>query len=242
MSDTKPSTFREYYRNIKTESSEEAVWAKDAIVIAVLFFALIAFLTYLLSRQEPDWIAFRATCWVFGVSLLVYAIVIFWRAGWRLFQKQERALLNADRKYEDVIGRPVLAAKFMPVAGGDYLHWFLTLHNSSTFTAVGVHVRDIRNGTRVLRFENPDAIPPSSAPTTLFCYILEDGIRDRNDVNAIFAGQEFYGQSSPSLKLEVVYSNLESKADQRSWVLSFYFSYDRLEGRLHMGHQAIEAI
>ncbi len=189
--------------------------------------------------------------------LIVLSVHVVWRlvsAPWRVYQDQEKTFMvektaletqcsESRRKLDEEQakrGRPELMASFMMIMG-ERPQWWLYLKNSSSLPAVNVNVRDIRNGSKVLRFENPGPIH-GTAPTGVRCYILENGIQERNNVMAIFDGQQFYGQSSPSLALKVVYSTLDNRASQKSWELAALFWYDRLHDKLEMAQQSIESI
>jgi hypothetical protein len=184
--------------------------------------------------------------WVWVIVVLSVLLLTILKASNDVIKKYEiqaeSEVLQTQQALREEIekrGRPELMASFQMIMG-ERPQWWLYLKNSSS-PAVNVHVRDIRNGSKVLRFENPGPVH-GTAPTGVRCHILENGIQERFNVMAIFDGQQFYGQSSPSLVLKVVYSSLDSKATQKSWELSVAFWYDRLYNKLEMGQQSIESI
>lgn len=91
-----PISFQTYYRTVKQEARGDATWARDNLVIAFLMIALVAFVGYFFFQQDPDWKNIAVTCWVFGPILFFYAIATFWRAAWKVHQKQDTSIQELD--------------------------------------------------------------------------------------------------------------------------------------------------
>lgn len=102
-----PISFREYYRSIKREAREEATWARDNLVFVVFITGFVGLILFFLTRQTPDWVAIEATCLAFGPLLLLYALVIFWRAAWRLHQKEQGKVETLEAYKESVEAKEV---------------------------------------------------------------------------------------------------------------------------------------
>jgi hypothetical protein len=171
----------------------------------------------------------KTTATVFGLGVL-YSFFVAWK------REREKAEAEISKR-----GQPELTASFF-VVSGDEPHWLLYLGNSSQYPAVGIHIRDITNGTKVLRFSCSNPIRPGNSPTMIQCWILEDGIKDRNNVLGLFKGENIIGQSSSRHVLKVVYCDLASKVSQRSWELSVPFWFDTLNKKIDTGSQTIERI
>lgn len=160
-----------------------------------------------------------------GAALFYVAAFLAWR--------------DEHRKYEYEVakqGQPVLTAEFMPFDN----RTVLMLYNSSDIPAVNLSIQEIRHGSKVLQFSVPK--PVRSGPATwVDSWILENGRHDENNIMAFFAGMEFAGQMSPLFHLRVNYRSQDSRSSLRSWILSGYFHYDRLTGKISMPQQYVEA-
>jgi hypothetical protein len=112
----------------------------------------------------------------------------------------EKGHAEALRQRDDEItkrGRPDRTAQFEVINSPPQT--MLMLRNSSPYPAVGINVREIRHGDKVLQFANPNPVRAGVPGTWVDCWILENGIQRRNDVLALFSGMSFRGQLSPFL-------------------------------------------
>jgi hypothetical protein len=91
-----PISFRSYYTAVAKEAREEATWGRDNLVIVFLLLALAALVGYFFFQQDPDWKGITVTCWVFGPLLFLYAVATFWRAAWKVHQKQDSSIQELD--------------------------------------------------------------------------------------------------------------------------------------------------
>lgn len=173
----------------------------------------------------------KTNYWIVAASIVAGAALFYVAAflAWR----------DEHKKYQDEVakqGQPRLTAEFMVFDN----RTVLILYNSSDIPAVNLSVEDIRHGTKVLRFSVPK--PVRSGPGTwVDSWILESGLHHPNDVMAFFAGMEFAGQMSPSFHLRINFRSQDSRSSVRSWVLSGYFHYNRLTGKICMPQQFVEA-
>ncbi len=108
-------SFREYYRRIKREAKEEATWARDNLVIVFLLLALVALVGYFFFQQEQDWKSITVTCWVFGPLLFLYAVTTFWRAAWKVYQKQDTSIQELDAFKQTVEAKEVHLEPISPL-------------------------------------------------------------------------------------------------------------------------------
>jgi hypothetical protein len=172
----------------------------------------------------------KSNQWIVAAS--IGAALLFFVAAAFLAWNEERIGL------EDEIakgGRPDLTAQFEVV--GSPPRTMLILHNSSPAPAVGVNIQDIHSGTKVLRFSSPNPVRSGVPGTWVNCWILENGIQQKDDVLPLFSGMTFVGQVSPLFYLRIIFSSLDSR---RSWMLSIPFWYDTLERKICMGQQTID--
>jgi hypothetical protein len=109
------------------------------------------------------------------------AVLCAFVSSFRIWSK-ERAKLDEEVAKR---GRPELTANFQFLAGDPGPTVLLHLRNSSPCSAVGIHVDDIRHGTKVLRFFPPESLPAGEG-RSIDCQILESGWRERNNLNALF--------------------------------------------------------
>jgi hypothetical protein len=169
-----------------------------------------------------------------GTLAVLCAVV----ASYRVWAKEHMKLEIAKQ------GRPVLTASFLPL-GAAPPQVMLRLQNSSSCPAVGIHVADIRFGTKVLRFFPPEALA-NGASQCIHCQILESGWKQQDDVTALFdvgdsAVKILVGRTTSGiLRLSVTYSNLDSRTSQKDWVLSCDFWYDYQQHRIFSGTQFLE--
>jgi hypothetical protein len=169
--------------------------------------------------------------WIVAASI-VAGVALFYVAAFLAWRDEHKRYTDEFAKQ----GQPKLTAEFMNI---DNRTMFI-LYNSSDMPAVNLSVQDIRHGTKVLRFSVSK--PVRSGPETwVDSWILENGLHDPNDIMAFFADMQFAGQMSPSFHLRVNYTGQDSRSSVRSWVLSGYFHYDRLTGKISMPQQYIEA-
>jgi hypothetical protein len=170
--------------------------------------------------------------WVVRASI-VAALILFFVAAFLAWNEEHNNLGKEIAKR----GRPDLTAQFEVVDAPP--RTMLILHNSSPSPAVGVNVREIRNGTKVLQFSSPNPVRSGVPGTWVDCWILENGMQQKDDVLALFSGMQFVGQISPIFCLWIVFSSLDGKG--RSWTLSVPFWYDTLQKKICMGQQTIDA-
>jgi hypothetical protein len=171
--------------------------------------------------------------WTIALVGLVVACCKAWIAKYEEVEKLKEEMQSKS-------GRPDLTAQFEVVDSPP--RTMLILHNSSPSPAVGVNVQEIRNGTKVLQFSNPNPVRSGVPGTWVNCWILENGIQQRDDVMALFSGMPLIGQMSPTLDLRITFSSLDSKAAQRSWVLAIPFWYDIIRGKICTGQQSIDPL
>jgi hypothetical protein len=170
--------------------------------------------------------------WVVTASIGA-GLALFYVAAFRAW-REEHEKLEAEVATR---GHPELTAEF--VVSGSPPKTALVLHNSSEVPAVNFSVEDIRSGTKVLQFSVPK--PVRSGPGTwVDSWILEDGRHHENDIMAFFSGMKFFGQTSPSFILRVIYSGQGSRSSVRNWVLTGHFWYDTLSGKICMPQQYLE--
>jgi hypothetical protein len=171
------------------------------------------------------------------------AVVCAFVASFRVWAKEHAMVEDEIAKR----GRPELTATFQVLGGDPQPTTMLRLRNSSPSPAVGIHVDDIRNGTKVLRFFPPESLP-DGASECIQCQILESGWRERNNSSALFDHSDAVEQmlrgkmQSDSLKIRVIYQNLDSRLAQKSWVLTFDFWYDYQQQRIFSGTQCLEPL
>src|ERR1700682_2610016 len=102
-----PISFRAYYRTVKEEAREEAIWSRDNLVIVLLLAALVVLGGDFFFQQETDWKKIAVTCWVFGPILFFSAVVTFWRAAWKVHQKQDTNVQELTAFKESVEAKEV---------------------------------------------------------------------------------------------------------------------------------------
>jgi hypothetical protein len=177
----------------------------------------------------------RTNTWIVATSVAL-ALTLFGYAAYKAWKEQyDRAEEERAKR-----SRPELTASFKMIMG-DHPQWCLYLDNSSESPAVGIKVHDVSNGSRVLQFEtlNPIRRGPS---TWVRCWILENGIQQRDNVAALFLGEKIVGQNSATMRLKITYSSLESRDAQRAWELTVPFWFDTLQQKLCTGLQSLESI
>lgn len=171
--------------------------------------------------------------WIVAASIIAGA-GLFYIAAFLTWQDEHK-------KYQDEVAKqrqPKLTAEFMVFDNPP--RTVLMLYNSSEIPAVNLSVQEIRHGSKVLQFSVPK--PVRSGPGTwVDSWILENGRHDENDIMAFFRGMEFVGQMSPTFPLRVTFSGQDSRSSARGWVLSGYFHFDRLTGKISIPQQYIEA-
>lgn len=178
---------------------------------------------------------------IFKVLFGCLAVLCASVSSFRIWSKERTKLEEEIAKR----GRPELTANFQFLAADPAPTVLLHLRNSSACSAVGIHIDDIRYGTKVLRFFPPESLPAGEG-RCIDCQILESGWRERNNLNALFDRSNAIEQihqgktSSDILKIRVIYSNLDSRLAQKSWVLSFDFWYDYQQHRIFSGTQSLE--
>ena len=175
---------------------------------------------------------------LFGSVAVLCAFV----SSFRVWTKERASIEEEINKR----GRPELTATFQRL-GGDVPSAMLRLMNSSTSPAVGIHVDDVRCGTKVLRFFPPESLPGGAAECVQ-CQILESGWRGKNNLTELFDADHAMEQilrgrySSDILKMRVIYSNLDNRLAQKTWVLSFDFWFDYRHHRIFSGTQSLESL
>jgi hypothetical protein len=169
-------------------------------------------------------------------TLLVVSVVLFWLGALIAWENKRQAL----EEEIDKRSRPLLTAEFMALDNPPKTR--LTLTNSSDQPAVNVSIEDVRWDTKVLQFAVSK--PIRSGPLTwVDSWILENGRHDENNVGAFFHGMLFAGDHSPRFDLRITYSNQDSRASVKNWVLSSAFYFDKLTGRVCMDpSQHIESL
>ena len=158
-------------------------------------------------------------------TLLVASVVLLWLGAFIAWNNKRRAL----EEEIDKRGRPLLTAEFMTLDNPPKTH--LALTNSSDQPAVNVSIKDVRWDTKVLQFAVSK--PIRSGPLTwVDSWILENGRHDEDNVAAFFFGMQFAGDHSPRFDLRITYSNQDSRASVKNWVLSSAFYFNRLTGKV----------
>jgi len=175
---------------------------------------------------------------LFGCLAVLCAFVASFRVWARERTKVEEEIAKR--------GRPELTASFQFLAGSPP-QTMLHLRNGSPCPAVGIHVDDIRNEATVLRFFPPAALPSGSGEC-IHCQILKSGWQEKDNLTALFDTSHGLEQilrgktSSDILRIRAIYSNLDSRLAQKSWVLSFDFWYDYQQQRIFSGTQSLEPL
>jgi hypothetical protein len=169
-------------------------------------------------------------------TLLVVSVVLLWLGAFIAWNNKRRAL----EEEIDNRGRPLLTAEFLDFDNPPKTH--LMLNNSSDHPAVNVSIKDIRWGGKVLQFAVSK--PVRSGPATwVDSWILENGRHDEGNVAAFFSGMEIVGDHSPRFDLRITYSNQDSRASVKNWVLSSAFYFNKLTGKVCMdSSQHIESL
>jgi hypothetical protein len=171
------------------------------------------------------------------------AVLCAFIASFRVWSKERTTVEEEIAKR----GRPELTANFQILAGGPEPTTLLRLRNSSSHPAVGIHIDDIRNGTKVLRFFPPESLPGGTSEC-IQCQILESGWREKNNLSALFDRNHIVEQirrgkmSSDRLWIRVIYNNLDDRLAQKTWVLTFDFWYDYQQSRIFSGTQSLEQL
>lgn len=193
-------------------------------------------------KKWSDW--FYSLQYMPHLRWYVWIIVLLGLGLIAVFEGGHKQVNDLKTKLEEEMqsksGRPDLTAQFEVVDSPP--RTMLILHNSSPSPAVGVNVQEIRNGTKVLQFSNPNPVRSGVPGTWVNCWILENGIQQRDDVMAFFSGMPIVGQMSLTFDLRITFSSLDSKAAQRSWVLSIPFWYDSIRGKICTGQQSIDPL
>ncbi len=173
-------------------------------------------------------------------SCLFLSVILACIGGYSAWHKKREALTDEQAKQ----GRPVLTASFVPL-GGERPQFRLRLQNSSTFPAVGVHIDDVRNGSKVLRFFPPESVVGVGG-NVISCQILENGWQEKDNVAALFETdrmmQVFEGMCSQVVPMRILFLNFDNKAAQKCWVLSFPFWFDYQQQLIVMGAQSVEEL
>jgi hypothetical protein len=107
----------DYYKRVRLYiDGEEAKWARDNLAVACGLGIFIVLALYLLYRTAPDTQTLAATCWVFGVSLILFIVAVFVRAPWKLDQIRVHEIetlnqeLNEEREKQKT-ARPKIILK-----------------------------------------------------------------------------------------------------------------------------------
>jgi len=183
-------------------------------------------------------LGFGSNLWSWQPSKAIYIVIIVLGLLFSFFSawKKERVIAEEEVAKR---GRPQLTATIEAVSSVD-VHRFprmmLRLHNGPEQPAVNIFVEDIRNGPKVLRFEPPMTIRNDHSEW-IDCHILQDGKKDANNVSAIFEHpvKPYAGSQSPSLRMKIRFSNLDSAEAQRLWELTFLFWWDGQKRRVVFG-------
>ena len=99
----------------------------------------------------------------------------------------------------------------------------------------------------MLRFFPPESLPGNTTEC-IQCQIFESGWQEKNNLNALFDiahGMEEILRGHmrlDTLRIRVMYNNLEGSLAQKTWVLSFDFWYDSQQQRLFSGTQSLEML
>jgi hypothetical protein len=215
------------------------VWQEYALVLTGgTIAALAAIFSFLVDHRLVSLSLWSATASLTATrTALAFGTFLIFVAVFKAWDKQYLKANHLAAEVETVRGRPSLTAHFEHV--GTPPRMMLRLHNNSPTPAVNVVIQDIRHGSKVLRFENPDPIRNNVPGPFIRCWILENGIQQRDDVLALFSGSDFLGQNTPIQHLRILFSSVDGS--KRSWAFSAFFWYDTLQGRIVTSQQSIES-
>jgi hypothetical protein len=175
---------------------------------------------------------------VSGYIFFVLSLLLFYLGAFLAWSKKDSELSSEIAKRV----RPDLTASFLAVGFGVMLR----LQNSSSSPAVGIRLTDIHHHGKVLLFHPPETVT-SLAGGLINSEILESE-QGRDNVCALFTTadgiREIHKGSlrSETLTIRITFSNLDSKAMQKTWVLVFDFYFDYKQNRLICGTQTVESL
>jgi|SRR5580692_671996 hypothetical protein len=242
--------FGAYLRSVRSKVFDGFGLIRDMILGALLAAATVVFQAYLKLISVDDW---SRNKWQWLLSVVVpFAVVILFHISYRIVTAPwhvHQDLSARNSELEQAVNtelakraRPELTVSFIGSPPGVMLR----LQNSSPTPAVGVHVDDIRNGTKVLRFF-PSGSLSGGASECIACQILKSGWKGKNDIMELFYEDTTEKAlrrkiTSDHLLIRVVYSNLDSAAAQRSWALRCHFWYDYTQERLFLEQPILDPV
>jgi hypothetical protein len=190
-------------------------------------------------------LAFYVNSQTLKILFASLAVICGFVASFRVWAK-ERSLVEEETAKR---GRPELIGSFNIIVhpSGHFRTVMLCLKNSSPAPAVGIHIDDIRNGTKVMRFFPPESIVEGEGEN-IECQILENGWKGRNNMADLLDAQNATEHiqrgkmQSDILKVRVVYQNLDTRLAQKTWVLMFDFWFDYTQQRIFSGSQSLEPL
>jgi hypothetical protein len=188
--------------------------------------------------------AFYVTNQTLKILFASLAVACGFCASFRIWSKEREKVEEEVAKR----GRPELTASFLTLASGEaFPAVLLVLRNGATAPAVGIHVDDIRCGSKVLRFFPPESIQPNTGHH-IDCQILENGWGVKNNFAELFDAKNFMEHiqkgkmHTDTLRVRVVYQNLDSRLAQTTWVLTFDCRYDYTQHRIFSGSQSLDRL
>lgn len=184
--------------------------------------------------------------WTIMASITT-ALILFFVASFQAWNEEHKKLEAELAKHE----RPDLMASFLCL--GNPPQFSLRLQTASSTPAVGIQIDNVVNEEKTLHFYPPSGPIVGLAGGIIESRMFEDGrpsVYSHGDVAELFeaprdkmlAYLRNSNMKSDVLTLRVRFSNLDSAANRRGWILSVPFWWDYDQQAIGTGTPSVESL